>query len=170
MSYQSRMLCCGQIYVSRVSISIPVCPYCKTENPNVEEVDKEDHIVRIPTNHSGDKKFDTRPWGSYQVLLDEPDVKVKKIIVSPKQRLSLQLHKTREELWKVISGHGVMTLGCKEFEITEGNIIEIDKYEVHRVENNGESNLVFIEIQTGTCQEQDIIRIEDDYDRLENEV
>lgn len=168
MSYQNKMMCCGQIYVSRSSAVMNICPYCKTESPNMEEVDKEDHVIRVPTNHSGDKKFDTRPWGSYQVLLDEANVKVKKIIVSPKQRLSLQLHKTREELWKVITGSGVMTVGCKEFEITEGDIIEIDRYEVHRVENSGESNLVFIEVQTGSCQEKDIIRIEDDYNRLEN--
>ena len=169
MSYQNRMLCCGQIYVSRVSATINTCPYCKTESPNIEEVDKEDHIVRVPTNHSGDKKFDRRPWGSYKVLLDEPNVKVKKIIVSPKQRLSLQLHKQREELWKVTSGNGVMTLGCEEFEIREGDRIEISKYEVHRVENNSESNLEFIEVQTGVCQEDDIVRIEDDYNRLDSQ-
>ena len=169
MTYQYRMLCCEQIYVSRVPVAaINHCPYCKTEEPATEEVDKEDKIIRVPTNHSGDKKFDTRPWGSYQVLIDEPSVKVKKIIVSSKQRLSLQLHKQREEIWKVISGDGVMTLGCKEFEISEGDTVTIAKYEVHRVENNGESNLVFIEIQTGICQEEDIIRIEDDYNRLDN--
>ena len=168
MSYQYRMLCCGQIYVSRVSIPITSCPYCKAQNPNVEEVDKEEHIIKVPSNHSGDKKFDKRPWGSYQVLIDEPNVKVKKITVAPKQRLSLQLHKQREEIWKVISGDGVMTLGCKEFEISEGDTVTISKYEVHRVENNGEFNLVFIEIQTGVCQEDDIVRIEDDYNRFDS--
>ena len=61
-----------------------------------------------------------------------------------------------------------MTLGCKEFEISEGDTVTISKYEVHRVENNGEFNLVFIEIQTGVCQEDDIVRIEDDYNRLDS--
>jgi mannose-6-phosphate isomerase-like protein (cupin superfamily) len=141
------------------------CPYCGEKNPVTEEVDKEDHVFPVTFGHSGDKKHDVRPWGSYIVLLDEPSVKVKKITVKPKQRLSLQLHTKREELWKIISGFGVMRVGHREFDIKAGDQVEIHNYQVHRVENSGEENLIFIEVQTGVCQEDDIIRIQDDYDR-----
>jgi len=165
---QYKLTCCGRTYISRADLDkIITCPYCKQVNPPSEEVDKEDQVFTFG-GFSGDKKHDIRPWGSYTILIDEPNVKVKKITVFPKQRLSLQLHRKRQELWKIISGNGVMTVGCEEFEISEGDRIEISKYEVHRVENNGEFNLEFIEVQTGVCQEDDIVRIEDDYNRLDN--
>ena len=110
----------------------------------------------VPIDTSGD---------SVDVELDEPKVKVKKITVKPDQRLSLQLHRKREELWYVISGFGEMQVGGKIYDIEAGRVIKINKYEVHRVKCAGLNDLVLVEIQTGVCQEDDIVRIEDDYGR-----
>jgi len=94
-------------------------------------------------------------------------MKVKKIVINKDKRLSLQLHTKRQELWYVASGSGEIQKGNKFIDISAGDEIFIDKYEVHRVKNNGLIDLVIIEIQTGVCQEDDIIRIEDDFGRAE---
>jgi len=117
------------------------------------------------SSFSGDHKHEDRAWGSFDVLLDEEGVKVKKIVVKSGERLSLQLHRKRKELWYVIEGFGTMQIGNDEFSIETGDKVTIDKYEVHRVRNSGLIDLVIIEVQTGNCQEDDIIRIEDDYGR-----
>ena len=164
MRIQFRLECCGRI-VDRKACSEDPCPFCGKENPICAEVDKEDMVFMAPVGFSGDSKYEQREWGSFQILLDEPKVKVKKITVNPDQRLSLQLHKKREELWYVISGFGEMQVGSKVFEIEAGRVIKIIKYEVHRVRCAGLNDLVLVEIQTGICQEDDIVRIEDDYGR-----
>ena len=97
--------------------------------------------------------------------MDEPNVKVKKIIVNPNSRLSLQLHRYRAEWWKIVEGSGLMQLGTEEFEVSKGDTVSIAKLQVHRVANNTNMPLVFVEIQSGECMEDDIIRIEDDYGR-----
>ncbi|MFC1645167.1 phosphomannose isomerase type II C-terminal cupin domain [Patescibacteria group bacterium] len=108
-----------------------------------------------------------RPWGSFTILLDSKDCKVKKIVVKPGQRLSLQRHCHREELWQIVSGKGIMTLGCDVFSVTAGSVFVIEKQDIHRIENNGTKNLVFVEVQTGTYfGEDDIERLKDDYDRI----
>ena len=117
--------------------------------------------------YSGDDIFEERPWGYFQVVLDEPNVKIKKIGVKPKQRLSLQLHTGRSEWWKVIEGLGEVQKGNQIIQLGKFDTVDIDKYEVHRIENVGDEYLVFVEIQTGVCNEDDIIRIEDDYGRIE---
>jgi mannose-6-phosphate isomerase len=109
---------------------------------------------------------DERPWGEYYVLKDEKNFKVKIIKVNPGQRLSLQYHQKRSESWTIVEGSGIMTLGSKNFEINYGDTVKINKKEKHRVTNNGNSELVFIEVQTGDYfGEDDIIRMEDDYNR-----
>ena len=107
-----------------------------------------------------------RPWGSFENLLDEDGHKVKKIIVNPKQRLSLQLHQHRSEYWHILSGAGAMQLGDRDWIVCSGDTIEINKLEVHRITNEGDTPLVILELQTGVCDEDDIIRIEDDYNRV----
>ena len=114
---------------------------------------------------SGDKPYEERAWGNFTVVLDEPNVKIKRIVVHSEQRLSLQLHTQREEWWKVISGYGEVQLGDEVISISPRDTITIKKYQVHRVKNNGLNDLIFVEVQTGNCKEDDIIRIEDDYGR-----
>ena len=115
-------------------------------------------------------EVDTRPWGSYEVLLDSKDCKVKRIVVQPNQRLSYQYHHYREEFWTVVKGQAVVTLDGKEMTLNQRQQVHIPFKAKHRIANKIEEPLIFIEIQMGTYfGEDDIIRIEDDYNRLENE-
>ena len=110
--------------------------------------------------------FDNRPWGRWEEYIFEPTYRVKRIIVFPGKRLSLQRHKLREEVWVFVDGSGIMTLDDKTFPVKKGDVIRIPKYGIHRIENNTEdSPLVFIETQMGVCPEDDIERLEDDYGR-----
>jgi len=107
-----------------------------------------------------------RPWGSFTILADEPDHKVKRIVVKPGQRLSLQRHKRRQEHWLIVRGEAVVTLNDRELEFSAGDAVDIGCGVIHRVQNKGAENLVFIEIQLGDYfGEDDIERLEDDYGR-----
>ena len=109
---------------------------------------------------------DLRPWGYYTVLADEEDHKVKRIVVYPGQRLSLQKHQQRAEHWFVLSGEGIVTLDGERLNKKSGESVEIPRGSVHRIENQGTADLSFIEVQTGEYfGEDDIERMEDDYGR-----
>ena len=108
-----------------------------------------------------------RPWGYYKILEDTETHKVKRICVKPNQRLSLQSHEKREELWVVLSGRGFVTLDDKDILVIPGSIVRIPMGAKHRVRNDGVEDLQFIEVQTGTYfGEDDIIRYSDDYGRV----
>ena len=107
-----------------------------------------------------------RPWGTYEVLLDKPDHKVKEIYVKPNHRFSLQYHDHREEHWVIVEGIGTITQGEIESIIRPGEYAYIPKGSIHRL-HGGDEGITFIEVQRGICEEDDIIRIEDDYGRLE---
>lgn len=110
---------------------------------------------------------EVRPWGSYLILHDGLDCKVKRIVVKPGQKLSLQYHHHRDELWHVVAGKGKVRRGEVDVVLTPQQTIQIFRKMEHRVENIGEEDLVFIEIQTGEYfGEDDIVRIEDDYGRV----
>lgn len=110
---------------------------------------------------------ETRPWGSFTIL-DEHDLyKAKRIEVLSSQKLSLQSHEKRKELWVIVQGTGVMTLGDSSFPVGVGDTITIEIGQKHRIENCGSDVLTFIEVQTGTYfGEDDIIRYEDIYNRV----
>ena len=113
-----------------------------------------------------DNNNSERPWGRYFVLDDNPGYKIKRIEVNPKARLSYQYHKKRSETWVVIQGEGVVTIEGKNKNISKGDTIIIPITSKHRIENIGNDKLIFIEVQTGEYfGEDDIIRIEDDYNR-----
>jgi len=162
---QYKLTCCNKIYNSIDYINIKKCPYCHKEKPVCEEVDKEDEVIWA--GFSGDKSYEKRPWGNFRVVLDEKNVKIKKITVNPEGVLSLQLHRYRDEWWKVIKGEGEVQIGNEILEVSKGTSLNIDRYQVHRISNTGDSDLVFVEVQTGVCNEDDIIRIEDMYGRNE---
>ena len=108
-----------------------------------------------------------RPWGFYRVLADEADHKVKRIIVYPGKRLSLQRHRFREEHWYVLSGQALVTRDTDQITLVGGEAVDIPKGALHRIENVGSEPVAFIEVQTGTYfGEDDIERIEDDFGRL----
>ncbi len=113
------------------------------------------------------QKEDHRPWGYYVILSDLDDHKVKRIVVYPHKRLSLQSHKQRSEHWLVVSGKGVVTLDSAEIELGPGESIDIPVGSRHRMSNHLEAPVVFIEVQTGEYfGEDDIERYEDDFGRV----
>lgn len=114
------------------------------------------------------RESDVRPWGSYVVLDEAADHKVKRIVVLPHKRLSLQVHQHRSEHWFVVAGSGAATLGDAIVELGPGGSLDIAVGAAHRVENTGEDDLVFIEVQHGeSFGEDDIVRLDDDFGRTE---
>jgi mannose-1-phosphate guanylyltransferase len=110
-----------------------------------------------------------RPWGTYTVLEDTPGYKIKRIVVKPGKRLSLQKHFHRNEHWIVVSGTATVTVGEKKVLVRPNESTYIKMGEVHRLENEGKIDVVLIEAQVGEYTgEDDIVRIEDDFKRAEN--
>lgn len=118
------------------------------------------------TYHVGEKG--TRPWGEWQVLDLQSHVVVKKLLVYPGGRISLQRHRCRTERWIVTEG--VATVSC------DGNIVHLNVGEsilipcgsIHRLSNQGTVPLALIEVQIGSyLSEEDIERFTDDYGRVE---
>ncbi len=107
-----------------------------------------------------------RPWGSYQSLDQGDRYQVKRIVVKPAGRLSLQLHHHRAEHWVVVRGTARVVVGQETKVIHENESIYIPIGSPHRLENPGKIDLELIEVQTGSyLGEDDIVRIEDDYRR-----
>jgi mannose-6-phosphate isomerase-like protein (cupin superfamily) len=110
--------------------------------------------------------FDQRPWGSFTILDEDADYKVKRIEVLPTKRLSYQKHAHRSEHWFVVRGTAKVTLNGEEILVKKGEDVDIPVGTAHRVENPAEELLVFIETQTGDYfGEDDIERLEDDFGR-----
>lgn len=107
-----------------------------------------------------------RPWGSYEVLGEGNGYKMKKIIVKPGKRLSLQKHFKRNEHWIVVEGEALVTIDSDKTPLKQNESIYIKKEQTHRLENTANTDLIVIEVQTGEyLGEDDIVRISDDYDR-----
>ena len=110
-----------------------------------------------------------RPWGRYFVLHDEANYKLKRIEVETNQRLSYQFHYKRSEAWTIVAGEATVTLDGEDKVFKTGETVIIPVTTKHRVANYGKELLVFIEVQTGTYfGEDDIVRLEDDYKRAED--
>lgn len=113
-------------------------------------------------------RFDRRPWGTFTVLDEGDGFKVKRIEVLPGKRLSYQKHAQRAEHWFVVEGTAKVTLDGSEILVEAGRAIDIPRGAAHRVENPGEVNLLFVEVQRGDyLGEDDIVRLEDDFGRAE---
>jgi mannose-1-phosphate guanylyltransferase/mannose-6-phosphate isomerase len=107
-----------------------------------------------------------RPWGSFTILEEGERYKIKRIVVDPNQRLSLQMHYHRSEHWVVVKGTAKVTIGAEEQLIHENESVYVPKSQVHRLENPGKVPLELIEVQVGEyVGEDDIIRFEDMYQR-----
>ena len=92
--------------------------------------------------------------------------KYKKIVVKPGQRLSYQFHYKREEHWTVVKGEAVVTLNGNDIVVKAGDHIHIPLKAKHRISNKTNEEVIFIEVQYGSYfGEDDIVRIEDDYER-----
>jgi mannose-6-phosphate isomerase-like protein (cupin superfamily) len=114
--------------------------------------------------------FESRPWGSFEVLKDLPHCKAKHIRVLPGQRLSLQYHHRREEHWLVVAGSPEITVVDRTWQAHPGEYIHIPQGAQHRLANMAPSPAdqvaEIIEVQLGTYfGEDDIVRLQDDYQR-----
>ncbi|MCE3004983.1 MAG: mannose-1-phosphate guanylyltransferase/mannose-6-phosphate isomerase [Xanthomonadaceae bacterium] len=108
-----------------------------------------------------------RPWGSYTVLEDAPDCKVKRLTVKPGHVLSLQYHHRRSEHWTVVRGTAKVRVGESETVLERNQSTYIPMGVVHRLENPGDEDLHLIETQCGDYfGEDDIVRLEDVYGRV----
>jgi mannose-1-phosphate guanylyltransferase/mannose-1-phosphate guanylyltransferase/mannose-6-phosphate isomerase len=113
--------------------------------------------------------FETRPWGKFEVLADEKSYKAKKISIDPGGRLSYQSHAHRAEHWVIIAGEAEVTIDDKVFALKAGEFIHVPEGAKHRIRNAGRGQLEFVEVQTGSYfGEDDIVRYQDDYNRLSN--
>ena len=107
-----------------------------------------------------------RPWGYYDCIDSASGFKVKRFLVNPGSKLSLQKHKHRSEHWVVVNGIAKITLRNKVFNLSAEQSTYIPRGEIHRIENTQKIPLEIIEIQTGSyLEEDDITRLEDDYQR-----
>ena len=118
----------------------------------------------------------SKPWGSYHTLIAGDDYVVKQLRISPEQQFSLQKHEHRIEEWTILEGIGLITLGESQeqtstFVSGERSRVMVPQGYVHRLKNTSKNNdLVVLEIwwsrKENGLSEEDIIRYEDDYDRV----
>jgi len=109
-----------------------------------------------------------RPWGTYTVLEEGPNFKIKRIVVNPGAQLSMQMHHHRSEHWVVVSGTATITNDGVEFTLEENQSTYISKEHKHRLENKSTEPLAIIEVQCGDyVGEDDIVRFDDKYGRVE---
>ncbi len=107
-----------------------------------------------------------RPWGTYTVLEEGPRFQIKRIVVKPGARLSLQMHHHRSEHWVVVSGMAKVVNGEREFFVGTNESTYIPAGHKHRLDNPGVVDLVMIEVQSGEyLGEDDIVRFDDVYGR-----
>ncbi len=110
---------------------------------------------------------DTRPWGTWEVLDSEANFCVKRIKVIPGGKLSLQLHHYRSEHWVIVKGEALITLGDELITKKAGENVFIPVEVKHRIQNNSNQDIEFIEVQIGdNLDENDIVRLEDVYGRV----
>jgi mannose-6-phosphate isomerase-like protein (cupin superfamily) len=115
------------------------------------------------------KKRETRPWGSFEILTSGPGFQTKRLTVNAESRLSLQWHRHRDETWVIARGTAKVTVGDEEHTLGRGQSMFVARNVHHRIENiSSVEPLEIIEIQTGDyLGEDDIVRIEDDFGRVE---
>lgn len=107
-----------------------------------------------------------RPWGSFEQFVHNEAVTVKIITVSPHQRLSLQRHTQRDEFWQVIDGPADIEVGGEATSVLTGERAWIPRGCTHRLGNSGTATVRILEIAFGHFDEEDIERLDDDYDRV----
>ena len=115
------------------------------------------------------KKRESRPWGSYEILVSGPGFQIKRITVKAEFRLSLQWHRHRDETWVVARGTAKVTDGEEEHILGRGQSMFVPRNTHHRIENiSSVESLEIIEVQTGDyLGEDDIVRVEDDFGRVD---
>jgi mannose-1-phosphate guanylyltransferase/mannose-6-phosphate isomerase len=134
------------------------------------ESQKVKHLVEELKKRKAKEPFEHltshRPWGKFTILEEGERYKIKRIVVDPKQRLSLQMHYHRSEHWIVVKGTAKVTIGVEELLLHENQSVYVAKSQVHRLENPGTVPVELIEVQVGEyVGEDDIMRFDDIYGR-----
>jgi mannose-6-phosphate isomerase-like protein (cupin superfamily) len=106
-----------------------------------------------------------RPWGLWVDWYRTPEATLKCMVVRPGARMSLQRHRQRREIWRVISGQGEDQGTDPPTRLSSGKTHVVEVGATHRIANTGTAPLVIVELQMGHCDEHDIERLEDDYKR-----
>ena len=123
----------------------------------LKQTNREEHLLH---------KTVERPWGSYTVLEKGNGYKIKRVVLKPRARLSLQLHRRRTEHWVVVAGIARVTKENETYMVHTNESTYIPMNTKHRLENLGEEPLRVIEVQNGDyLEEDDIERFQDDYGR-----
>ena len=105
-----------------------------------------------------------RPWGHYNLLVKKNEYLIKKIVILPKQSISLQKHNHRSEHWIVLSGKADILIGTKKTILKESQSAFVPEKQKHKITNNSSEPLVILETQLGKIlSEEDIIRYDADY-------
>jgi len=139
-----------------------VCPkeYAQRVSEVVEILKSQNRIEYLSS------RLVNRPWGSYFVLNESKGFKIKIVDVFPHRRLSLQLHHKRSEHWIIVKGIATVTIENKIYKLKSNQSIYVPAGSKHRVANEQDKQLTFIEVQVGSyLGEDDIERFEDDYER-----
>lgn len=112
------------------------------------------------------REFVARPWGGFEVLTEGNGYKVKSLTIAPGHRFSLQKHRNRSEYWHILRGSGKGNRDGVAYDLRAGDDFYVPAHSSHRLENNGQSEMIVLEVQRGEwLEESDIERIEDDYGR-----
>ena len=149
--------------------NIPEAAICQKLGVNLEfgvgGEDKIESSSQLTKNYLGN--VEKRPWGNYHVIAKNKGYQIKEIKVLKESKLSLQKHSNRSEFWQIVKGESKITIENNEYYLKEKEYIYIPNNTIHRIENIGKKDLIFIEIQLGeNLKEEDIIRLEDDYGRV----
>ncbi len=137
--------------------------------PDNSESNSPDISTEVKFETATKKKRETRPWGSYEILTSGPGFQTKRLTVTAEKRLSLQWHRHRDETWVVARGTARVTVGEEQHTLGRGESMFVARNVHHRIENiSSVEPLEIIEIQTGDyLGEDDIVRVEDDFGRVE---
>ena len=111
------------------------------------------------------EETENRPWGEFRVFTKNQPVTVKIIKVTKGEQFSLQYHKNRSEFWKILSGNPEVTVGESVVVAQKGDEFVVPQGTTHRVHAPTE-DVEFLEIASGNFDEEDIIRLEDNYGRI----
>jgi mannose-6-phosphate isomerase-like protein (cupin superfamily) len=110
--------------------------------------------------------FERRPWGGFETLAEGAGYKVKRLVVEPGHRISLQRHRFRAEHWVVVAGAPRIVVGGRVRRLKPRGTVDVPRGAWHRIENPGRRPAVIIEVQHGSrLGEEDIVRRQDDYGR-----
>lgn len=106
-----------------------------------------------------------KPWGYYEDLYRSTGVVLKRLVIDPGEETSLQYHDKRVEMWYVQEGLGTLVRKDRKRLLSPGDTVIIEKGSQHQIMNQSTETLVLIETQCGECEEEDIVRVSDKYER-----